>query len=307
LFTEGNAIQFTKLEAKVHERTTELAHRTAQLEQRTHQLEAFSYSVSHDLRAPLRAINGFAKILSSRYRAGLDERGNHFLDNILEASEHMSRLIEDMLSYSRLGRSAVALQSVSLQDVLRIAERDLQTHATTLGVTINIADDLPDVMADRTLLSQIFTNLLDNALTYRRLNVPSIVTVSWVADGEDAVISVGDNGIGIDRRHFDKIFEVFQRLHGQEDYPGTGIGLAVVRKAAEMLGGSVSVRSTTGVGSTFVVRLIRAAGKAAQRETPAGPAESREHERPRESPRSGLAREVDGEHTTGTRQVSDVQ
>lgn len=256
--SQGHVIQVTELEAKVEERTTELAHRTAQLEQRTHQLEAFSYSVSHDLRAPLRAITGFAEILSSRYRGALDEKGRHFLDNILEASEHMSRLIEDMLSYSRLGRAAIAVKATSLEDVLDVIGRNLQAHAAQLGVTITVAKDLPEVLADRTLLSQIFSNLLDNAVTYRRSDVPATVEVSWIADGDDVVIRVADNGIGIDAKHFDRIFEVFQRLHGQDEYAGTGIGLSVVRKAAEMLGGSVAVYSALGVGTTFEVRLKRA-------------------------------------------------
>jgi len=243
------------LELKVQERTAELAHRTAQLEERTHQLEAFSYSVSHDLRAPLRAISGFAHILSQRYSASLDDQGKHFLENIVEASSHMSRLIDDMLNYSRLGRAAIVLKPTDLQEVFATIERNLP--ASTIGSTLKIAKDLPKVMGDRTLLSQIFTNLVDNALKYCEIDTPPVVEVTWAEDNDDLLIRVADQGIGIESQFFEKIFEVFQRLHAQDSYAGTGIGLSVVRKACELQDGSVSVESALGVGSTFTVRLKR--------------------------------------------------
>ncbi|MGA2552569.1 MAG: ATP-binding protein [Burkholderiaceae bacterium] len=252
----------TKLEAKVLERTVELAQRTAELEERSRQLESFSYSVSHDLRAPLRAISGFAQILSQRHRTGLDAEGKHFLDNIVEASSHMGRLIEDLLSYSRLGRTAFTLKPIDLSEVLGIVLLNLESRALEQGVRLEVAEDLPRVMGDSTLLFQIFANLLDNAITYRRPHVPSVVTLSWKREGDNVVLSVSDNGIGIDAAQFEKIFEVFQRLHTQERYPGTGIGLAVVTRAAQLQHGAVRVESTLGTGSTFHVTLQRAAAPA---------------------------------------------
>jgi light-regulated signal transduction histidine kinase (bacteriophytochrome) len=242
------------LESKVQARTAELAERTAQLEQRTHQLEAFSYSVSHDLRAPLRAISGFAHILSQRHGGSLDEKGRHCLNNILEASSHMARLIDDMLNYSRLGRAAIVLKPTDLQQILSVIERNL--HGVAPG-TVEIASDLPLVLGDATLLSQIFTNLIDNGLKYRKSEVPPTVKVSWAEEGDMVNVQVTDNGIGIDKKYFEKVFEVFQRLHSQDQFPGTGIGLSVVRKACELQDATVSLESALGVGSTFSVHLKR--------------------------------------------------
>jgi light-regulated signal transduction histidine kinase (bacteriophytochrome) len=259
------------LEAKVQERTAELALKTTQLEERTHQLEAFSYSVSHDLRAPLRAISGFAHILSQRYAVSLDEKGQHFLENIIEASSHMSQLIDDMLSYSRLGRAAIAHKTTELRDIFDVIVRNVRDKVAEQNAALTIATDLPAVTGDRTLLSQIFTNLIDNALKYRRAKVPALVDVSWITDCDFVIVSVSDNGIGIEERSFEKIFDVFQRLHSQDEYPGTGIGLSVVRKACELQDGSVSVESTVGVGSTFHVRLKLAPKNS---ETQASPTQS---------------------------------
>jgi signal transduction histidine kinase len=244
-----------ELERRVQDRTNELAQRTAELEERTGQLESFSYSVSHDLRAPLRAVSGFAQILARRHRGSLDEEGRHFLDNIVDASGHMGRLIDDLLSYSRLGRQALVLKPVSLAVVLAEVARSLELRAADSGATLCIADDLPVVCGDRTLLSQIFTNLLDNALTYRKPDVPVKVGVTWTSVGDKVIVTVADNGIGIAPEHFDSIFNVFQRLHTQDAYPGTGIGLAVVKKAVEVQGGKIGVESMPGVGSTFRVEL----------------------------------------------------
>lgn len=253
------ALTDNDLERQVLERTAELAQRTAELQERSQQLEAFSYSVSHDLRAPLRAIHGFAEILARRHATVLDEQGRHFLDNIVVASAHMGRLIEDLLTYSRLGRSAIQLKPIALTDVMDIVIRNLTARASENGVLIEVASDLPFVMGDRTLLSQIFTNLLDNAITYCRPDIPGLVTLGWKEEAGEVTISVSDNGIGIDPAHFEKIFEVFQRLHTQEQYPGTGIGLAVVMRAAQLMRGAVCVESSLGMGSTFHVALERAA------------------------------------------------
>ncbi len=248
-------MRVSDLERKVLERTAELADRTVQLEERTKQLEGFSYSVSHDLRAPLRAISGFAHILLQRHSDKLDDKGKHCLDNIVEASAHMSHLIDDLLTYSRLGREAVQLKPIELAKIFQSVERSVASGLAPGCLTI--APDLPAVVGDRTLLSQIFANLVDNALKYSKVGCAPEVTVTWQADDDAVNISVADKGIGIDSKQFEKIFEVFQRLHGQDQYPGTGIGLSVVRRACELQDGSVSVESAVGVGSTFHVRLPR--------------------------------------------------
>lgn len=250
------------LETRVAERTLQLEERSAQLEKTNQQLESFSYSVSHDLRAPLRAISGFSQILARRHRNELSEEGRHFLDNIVEASAHMGRLIDDLLTYSRLGRKAITLKTVALGQVLHNISTTLQTRIVETGASLHIADDLPALKGDYTLLTQTFTNLIDNALTYRKPGVAAQVSVQWrdAGDGQ-VIISVADNGIGISPEHFGKIFSVFQRLHSQDEYPGTGIGLAVVQKSVDMQDGKVWLESTPGCGSTFHVQMPAAPRK----------------------------------------------
>ncbi|OIP92819.1 MAG: hypothetical protein AUK55_09020 [Syntrophobacteraceae bacterium CG2_30_61_12] len=235
-----------------------VADRTAQLESANQQLEAFSYSVSHDLRAPLRAISGFSQILARRHRSSLDEEGRRYMDNIVLASERMGELIDDLLEYSRLGRKAVTLRPVDLSLVLTQVTGDLAARIAEIGATITVPPDLPPVSGDPTLLQQIFSNLIGNAVIYHSLDAAPRVDVSCRSDGRYLIVSVADNGIGIAAEYLEKIFNVFQRLHSEEEYPGTGIGLAIVKKSVAMLGGEVWVESKLGVGSTFFVRLEQA-------------------------------------------------
>ncbi len=229
--------------------------RTAQLSAANRDLEAFSYSTSHDLRAPLRAISGFAQILARRDREGLTEEGRHHLDNIVEASAHMGRLLDDLLNYARLGRRAVNLQPVALPELLAQITKTFAPRVSEAGAELVIPRELPAIESDPTLLGQALGNLLDNALMYHRPDVPPRVEFACKLDASHATLTVTDNGIGIPAEHFDKIFNPFQRLHSQEQYPGTGIGLAIVAKAMEMLGGRVWVESVVGAGSRFFVEL----------------------------------------------------
>lgn len=242
---QGHAVE---LEERVRERT-------AQLQTANKDLESFSYSVSHDLRAPLRAISGFSEIIIRRHRASLNEEVQHYMDNITQASERMGHLIDDLLNYSRLGRAGVRRETVSLAGVFAELAKDLQGHLDKLHGAINIVAGLPDIIGDRTLLNRIFTNLLENAVTYCKADVPPQIEVGCQIEGNHVIVSVKDNGIGIPPEYQDKIFDIFQRLRPEEEYPGTGIGLATVKKSAALLGGEVWVESEVGVGSTFVVRL----------------------------------------------------
>jgi signal transduction histidine kinase len=229
--------------------------RTAQLQAALKELESFSYSVSHDLRAPLRAISGFAEIISRRHRSSLNEEGRHYFDNIVQASEHMGHLIDDLLTYARLGRSGVRREPVSLEILLNELRKHSQPSLAELGGTLEVQPGMPDIISDATLLSQVFINLLENALKYHKPAEPPHISISWARENHSIIVKVSDQGIGIPQEYQEKIFNVFQRLHSDDEYPGTGIGLASVKKSVELLGGKVWVESRLGEGSTFFVRL----------------------------------------------------
>ena len=232
-----------------------LKRRTVELETANEELQAFSYSISHDLRTPLRAINGFAQILDRRHKDRLDQEGQHYLSNILNAGAQMEQQIDDLLAYSRLGREALRYQPLSMREVVtRVVENFSGRLEEESGVIV-IGDDLPEVIGCRRLLERILSNLLDNAITFHRPEVPPRVEVSVDLRPDSYTICVRDNGIGIGTEEQAKAFLPFGTLKNPVEHRGTGIGLAMVKKSVDLMGGWVWVESKPGEGSSFWVKL----------------------------------------------------
>ncbi|WP_169149716.1 PAS domain-containing protein [Azoarcus sp. TTM-91] len=237
-----------ELEARVEQRT-------AQLAVLNKELETFAYSVSHDLKAPLRGIDGYSHLLMEDYAGQLDEEGKLFIRHIRSGVKQMARLIDDLLAYSRMERRTLQRTEVNLPDMVRgiLAERaaELESGHTRIEV------DVPElrVQVDPDGLAQVLRNLVDNALKYSRDAVSPEIRISARAEGERCHVRVQDNGIGFDMKFHDRIFEIFQRLQRAEDYAGTGVGLAIVRKAVQRMGGRVWAEGAVGQGATFHLEL----------------------------------------------------
>jgi light-regulated signal transduction histidine kinase (bacteriophytochrome) len=231
-----------------------VAERTADLEAANRELEAFSYSVSHDLRAPLRAADGFSRILQEDYAASLDEKAHRYLDLVRDSTQRMGRLIDDLLAFSRLGRQEIVRRRVRPEAIARQALDELDSERAGRAVEIQI-DDMAEVTADPGLLRQVYVNLLSNALKFTRARTPAIIRVgSCPVDGGRAYF-VHDNGAGFDMTYADKLFGVFQRLHRQEEYEGTGVGLAIVQRVVHRHGGRVWAEGAVDEGATFYFTL----------------------------------------------------
>jgi PAS domain S-box-containing protein len=232
--------------------------RTQQLIQVNEELEAFAYTVAHDLRAPLRAMQGFSDALREDYGGQLDETGREYLSRIAAGAERLDQLIRDLLAYSRLSRENLTLEPVALDWIFCQAVEQVNSSSRAGEATLNIQPNLPIVRAHAATLQQVVANLLSNAMKFMPAGRQPKIQV-WSEPREAfARVFVRDNGIGIAAEHFPRIFEVFQRLHGVTEYGGTGIGLAIVKKGVERMGGSVGVASEPGVGSTFWFELERA-------------------------------------------------
>jgi PAS domain S-box-containing protein len=250
--TEVKAAQ-AMLERHARELEEKVRERTAMLEESIGDLEAFSYSLSHDLRAPLRAIRGFSEVLSEDYGEHLGD-GTRFLDRIMAASERMERLIQDVLAFARLAHQHPPLVPVDVDRVARelIAERpELQLPRAD----VTVPEPLPAVVGHEATVIQCLSNLLDNAVKFVPPGTLPKVCISAEAEGDCTRICVADNGIGIEPEAQQRLFELFHRVATSGTYHGTGLGLAIVRKAAERMNGQVGVRSSPGKGSTFWLEL----------------------------------------------------
>jgi ABC-type amino acid transport substrate-binding protein len=218
------------------------------------ELEAFSYSVSHDLRAPLRHVSGFVQLLQANAKGKLDETGVRYLDVIAGAARKMGELIDDLLSFSRTGRAQIHLETVPLGPLVDECRRELEPE--TKGRTIEwVIGDLPEVRADRPLLRQVLANLLGNAVKYTGKRDAARIEVSAQQEDAEIVVCVRDNGAGFDMKYVDKLFGVFQRLHGEAEFEGTGIGLANVRRIIVRHGGRTWARGEVDRGASFYFSL----------------------------------------------------
>ncbi|HEX3052958.1 MAG TPA: PAS domain S-box protein [Aggregatilineaceae bacterium] len=237
---------------EIRQARTILQERTIQLEAANKELEAFSYSVSHDLRAPLRAVDGFSRIVLRDYAALLPDEGQHRLQVIRESAQQMGRLIDDLLAFSRLSRQPVQKHRVSLVQMVRSVFEELNTENRQVEIRIG---ELPDCFADPTLLKQVIINLLSNALKFTQQHEVAEIEVGALSRDEKTVYYVKDNGVGFDMQYADKLFGVFQRLHRAEDFEGTGVGLAIVQRIIHRHGGQVWAESQVDGGATFYFTL----------------------------------------------------
>jgi PAS domain S-box-containing protein len=221
------------------------------------ELETFAYSVSHDLKAPLRGIDGYSRLLLKEHADRLDDDGRTFVRTICRAATEMNQLIDDLLAYSRLERRTVHTTQVALLPLVEAVIAEFGAEIQAQGVELRV--DLPceTVTAEAKGLSQALRNLLSNALKFSHSAAQPRVEIGGQVTGEVCTISVRDNGIGFDMQYHDRIFEIFQRLHRAEDFPGTGVGLAIVRKAARRMGGRVWAESAPGEGATFFLEIPR--------------------------------------------------
>ena len=242
------------LNAALEER---VARRTAELEKANQELAAFTYSIAHDLRAPLITIGGFSEMLSEDYAASLPDDGQRIAHQIAASARQLSGLITDLLTFSRLANQPVNQQPVAPGDVARQALADLEAVAAGREGCVRIGD-LPPCRGDPALLKQVFVNLLSNALKFSRKRQDAAIEVGWLRDHDDPerhTLFVKDNGVGFDMQYADKLWGVFQRLHHQDDFEGTGVGLAIVQRIIQRHGGRVWAESEPGKGATFYFTL----------------------------------------------------
>ena len=244
------------LESKVAERTAQLETSVQQLKTVNRELEAFTYSASHDLRTPLRGIEGFSTLLLEDHAAQLDEQGREYLKRIQKATLHMSQLVSDLLAYSRLQQMTERIEPVELADTVRAVAapfRD-ELEARQGRLSVVMSEDLR-VQGDPKGLAIVLRNLIDNALKFTPASAAPQIRIEAQALGDRVQLSVTDQGLGFDMKYHDRIFGMFQRLHRQDQIPGTGIGLALVQKAVQRMGGQIRAESAPGQGARFEIDL----------------------------------------------------
>ncbi len=232
----------------------EILDKSRELQAANRELEAFTYSVSHDLRAPLRHIDGFSKILMESYANSLDAEGRRYLERVRTGTQQMGRLIDDLLNLARVSRQEVRWQATGLESLVARTQEELKTESEGRAIEWRVGS-LPFVECDPTLMKQVFANLLSNAVKFTRPRPAAVIEVGQKQENGRPVIFVRDNGVGFSMKYADKLFGVFQRFHRQEDFEGTGVGLATVQRIVHMHGGRIWVEAELDKGATFFFTL----------------------------------------------------
>jgi len=239
----------------LNEKSAQLEKSTKLLENKNKELETFTYSVSHDLKAPLRGIDGYSQILLREYGHHLDDEGKRFLTVLRESALQMNQLINDLLQYSRLERQTMRPSGINLKTSIDILISAKKTEINFDKYTFNVEIPEIEIFTDKDALNLTLRNLLENAFKFTRESANPKIEIGYQDDEKNHTIFVKDNGIGFDMKFHDRIFQIFQRLQRSEDYEGTGIGLAMVSKAMERIQGKVWAKSIAGKGATFFIQI----------------------------------------------------
>jgi signal transduction histidine kinase len=243
---------FRNMAIELSEKSYALHTSNADLATANKELESFAYSVSHDLRAPLRNIDGFSKILMDDFAEALPDKAKHYLKRVRNGTIRMSMLIDDILAFSRIGRADIDFKKIPCAAIVKSVLVNFSEEIERRGVTVTIGD-LPEINCDPTLMQSLFLNLISNALKFTRNTEKAEITIGF--DGMRRLLFVRDNGLGFDMQYHERIFQIFQRLHLPEEYEGTGIGLAIVKRIAERHHGKIWAESELGRGATFFLDL----------------------------------------------------
>lgn len=246
---------YANLENKVRERTIQLAEANEALGRTNKELDDFTYIVSHDLKEPLRGVKAFTKLLLEDYSKKLDKEGLEHLRIISESGTRMTKLIEDLLNLSRIGRIKNVESDIDLNEVLSDVKKNLLYSLEEKKADLRVSGDFPKVMCDRIRISEVFTNLISNAVKYAKKDVRPVIEVGYLDKGEFYEFYVKDNGVGIEEEYYDRVFQIFQRLQAKGEHEGTGAGLTIVKKIIESHGGKIWVESKVGAGSAFYFTL----------------------------------------------------
>ncbi len=246
-------MRVVQMETEIYNRSREINEKNEELTEANSNLESFTYSISHDLRSPLRAIGGYANILEEEYTKVLDEEAKRLIGKVRDNTTRMGTLIDELLEFARLGRKEIQKSNIDMKSLVNHVVAELER---TMGVhAIVQVNGLQPVMADLTLIRQVLLNLVSNAIKYSSKSAAPLVSISSQQQEGNVTYSVKDNGVGFDMAYVDKLFGVFQRLHTAEEFEGTGVGLAIVKRIVTKHGGSVWAEAEKDKGATFFFSL----------------------------------------------------